>query len=80
MAIYIAEVFFKKVLKYHELASSIISDRDQVFISNFWKGLFKMMGTQLQQSTSYHPQMGGQTEWVNQSLENYLWCMSTNRP
>lgn len=36
--------------------------RDEVFISNFWKELFKVMGAQLQQSTSYHPQEDGETE------------------
>lgn len=51
------EIFFNKVIKYHGLPKSIVSDRDKVFISNFWKALFKMMGTQFHQCTSYHPQI-----------------------
>lgn len=66
------EIFFNKVIKYHGLPKSIVSDRDKVFISKFWKALFKMMGTQFHQSTSYHPQTVGQTERVNKCLENFL--------
>jgi transposase InsO family protein len=58
----------------HSMPESIISDRDPVFTSAFWKELFKRAGTQLRISSSYHPQTDGQTERVNQCMEAYLHC------
>lgn len=52
----------------------------KVFTSHFWQDLFKAMGTQLNLSTSYHPQADGQTERVNSCLESYLRCMCGHQP
>ena len=41
-------------------------------MSNFWKGLFKEFGTNLNFSTTYHPQIDGQTKRVNQVIEDML--------
>jgi hypothetical protein len=67
-------VFFNSVYKLHGLPSSIVSDRDPVFTSSFWENLFKLSGTTLKLSSSYHSQSDGQTERVNQCLETYLRC------
>ena len=64
-----ARLFLKKVVKYWGLPKFIISDRDSRFTGKFWIELFKLMGTELHFSTSFHPQMGGQTERVNALLE-----------
>ena len=42
------------------------------FTLAFWKALFTILGTQIQFSTTYHLKTDGQTEWVNQILEDIL--------
>ena len=55
----IAKIFMKEIFKLHGLPKAIISDRDVKFTSNFWKGLFADLGTKLNLSTTYHPQIDG---------------------
>ena len=66
------ELLFKEVFILHGLPKSIVSDRDNIFFSAFWKELFKIVGKNLTPSRSYHPQIYFQTERVNQWLEVYL--------
>ena len=49
-----------------------MSDRDTRFTRRFWVELFNMWGTEYKFSTTNYPQTGGQTERVNQMLEEYL--------
>ena len=51
---------------------SIVSDRDTRFTSQFLKSLQKALGTQLRFSTIFHSQTDGQTERLNQILEDML--------
>ncbi|XP_072083760.1 uncharacterized protein [Arachis hypogaea] len=67
-----ARLFFKNVVKYWGLPKSIISDRDPRFTGRLWTELFKLLGSELHFSTSFHPQTDGQTERVNALLECYL--------
>jgi hypothetical protein len=61
----VAELFFREVFRLHGLPKTIISDRDNRFMSTFWQELFRLVGMPLTPSTSYHPQTDGQTEIVN---------------
>ena len=67
-----ARLFIKHIVKFWGVLKSIMSDRDPRFTKRFWTELFKMLGTNLKFSTSFHPQMDGQTERINDLLEMYL--------
>nr|GEY00076.1 putative reverse transcriptase domain-containing protein [Tanacetum cinerariifolium] len=56
----------------HGVSVSIISDRDGRFTSQFWQSLQKALGTQLDMSTTYHPQIDGQSERTIQTLQDML--------
>jgi hypothetical protein len=49
-----------------------VFDRDPKFISKFWKGLFNGFCTNLNFSTTYHPESDGKIERVNQVIEDML--------
>jgi len=66
--------FLEGVVKLHGMPRTIISDRDPLFISNFWHEFFKMSGTQLKMSFVYHLQTNGQSEVLNRCVEQYLRC------
>eukprot|EP00253_Pinus_taeda_P035101 PITA_35101 len=68
----IANVFMQNIFKLHGMPKTIISDRDVKFTSVFWRTLFEGLGTELNFSTAYHPQTDGQTERVNQVVEDML--------
>jgi hypothetical protein len=68
----VADRFFREVFRLHGFPKNIVSDRDSRFIGTFWRELFRLVGTELTPSTSYHPQTDGQTENVNKWVEGYL--------
>ncbi|CAO2169811.1 unnamed protein product [Urochloa humidicola] len=70
----VARVFMDNVYKLHGLPQAIVTDRDRIFTSNWWKELFRLAGVTLRMSSSYHPQSDGQTERLNQTMETYLRC------
>eukprot|EP00253_Pinus_taeda_P030914 PITA_30914 len=79
-AIQITHVFMQNIFKLHGLPKTTISDRDVKFTSVFWKTLFEELGTQLEFSTAYHPQTNGQTERVNQVVEDMLRAYVMQQP
>jgi len=68
-----ANLYLRHVWKHHGLPRKVISDRGPQFVAAFMKELYRLLGIELASSTAYHPQTNGQTEWVNQELEQYIW-------
>jgi len=68
----LARLFRDNVWKLHGLPESIISDRGPQFAAGLMKELNKMLGIKSKLSTAFHLQTDGQTERVNQELEQYL--------
>ncbi|GJU48972.1 putative reverse transcriptase domain-containing protein [Tanacetum coccineum] len=64
--------YLKEVVSRHGVPVSIISDRDSKFTSHFWQSLNKALDTQLDMSTTYHPQTDGQSERTIQTLKDML--------
>jgi len=68
----LAQLYVKEIIRLHGIPSSIVSDRDPLFTSDFWRSLQDALGAELNLSTAYHPQTDGQTERVNRVLEDLL--------
>jgi hypothetical protein len=51
----IAEICMKEIARLHGIPKAIVSNRNTNFTSKFWRGLFKVFGTNLNFSTAYHP-------------------------
>jgi hypothetical protein len=64
----IAEIFMKEIARLHGIPRTIVLNRDTKFTSNLWRGLFKGFCTNLNFSTTYHPQIDGKTERVNRII------------
>ena len=68
----VVDLFISHVFRLHGLPSSIVSNRDTRFTSHFWSAVFDALKTELGMSSGDHPEMDGQTERVNQTLEDML--------
>ena len=67
-----AEVVFDSVFKLHGLPEWIISDRDSLFTSHFWKKLHSLLNIELRLSSAFHPQTDGATERANRTMTQML--------
>ena len=76
----VPNLYLQFVFKLHGMPPTIVSDRDLIFTSNFWKELMRLQGVTLAMSSSYHPQSNRQTEVVNKSLEHYLRAFVADKP
>ncbi|KAA3466744.1 DNA/RNA polymerases superfamily protein [Gossypium australe] len=68
----LAKLYVAKIVRLHRVPVSIISDRDPIFTSRFWRVLHEPLGTWLDFSTAFHPQTDGRSERVIQILEDML--------
>ncbi|GJU68998.1 reverse transcriptase domain-containing protein [Tanacetum coccineum] len=68
----LARLYIDEIVARHGVPVSIILDRDGRFTSRFWQTLQKALGTRLDMSKAYHPQMNGQSERTIQTLEDML--------
>ena len=67
-----ATLLIKNVFKYHGLPMDIISGQGTRFTSTFWGSLCEHLGIQRKLSTAAHPQTDGQSERMNQTVEQIL--------
>jgi len=74
-----ARQFRDNVWKLHGLPSRILSDRRLQFTAEFTTELCWLLRIKPAKTTAYHPQVDGQTERVNQELEQYLWLFTSER-
>ena len=67
-----AILFIQHIFRLHGMPDSIVSNRDKLFTSHFWRCLSKALGSDHRLATAYHQQVDGLTERQNQVLEQYL--------
>ena len=68
----LGHLLLDRLVRDHGVPIMIITNRDKLFMSNYWKTISAAMGTKPKMSTAYHPQMDSQMERANQVLETYL--------
>jgi hypothetical protein len=73
-----AKLYIDRIVCLHGLPRTIVSDQGAQFVARFWEQLQESLGTKLIRSSAYHPQTDGQTERVNQILEDMLRACAIN--
>lgn len=68
----LAKRYMFRIVCLHGVPKEIVSNRGTQFTSRFWGQLHESLGTRLEFSTAFHPQTDGQTERVNQILDDML--------
>ena len=68
----VAEVFAEKVVLPFGAPTHLLTDRGKNFVSELIKEVCILLHINQVQTTTYHPQANGATEWFNQTLANYL--------
>ncbi|MBW0465897.1 hypothetical protein O181_005612 [Austropuccinia psidii MF-1] len=72
-ALDLAQIFISHFFSKNGLPIRIVSDRGSLFVSSFWTQLCQQLKKSIDLLTAFHPETDGQTERVNQILEQYLW-------
>jgi hypothetical protein len=68
----IVKIYMKEVYMLHVVLKAIVSNKDPKFTFNFWKGLLKVFGTNLNLSTTYHLESNGKIERTNRIIKDML--------
>ena len=68
----LAQLFLLHIFSKHGVPSHVTSDRGTEFVSHFFRSLGTALDMKLHFTSGYHPKGDGQTEWSNQTLEQYL--------
>ena len=68
----IAKIYWDNVFKLYGILWKVISDQGPQFESHFMKDLYQLLGIEDNPFTAYYPQIDGQTECINQEIEQYL--------
>ena len=71
-AIDVAKLIFEQVYRLHGIPERIVSERDSLFTSKFWKRLHYLVGTRLYMSLAFHPQTDGTIERVNRTVTQMI--------
>nr|GEY25122.1 putative reverse transcriptase domain-containing protein [Tanacetum cinerariifolium] len=67
-----ARLYLNEIVARHDVSISIISNHDSRFTSSFWQSMQEALGTRLDMSTAYHPQIDSQSERTIQTLKDKL--------
>jgi hypothetical protein len=76
----IVKIYMRVISRLPGIPKAIVSDKDTNFTSNLWRGLFKVFGTNINFSKTYHPWSDRKTERVNQVIEDMLRIYVMNKP
>ena len=68
----LGHLLLDRLVRDHGVPIMIITNRDKLFMSNYWKTISAAMGMKPKMSTAYHPQTDSQMERANQVLKTYL--------
>jgi len=74
-----AELYLRNVWKLHGLPTNVVSDRGSQFVAEFMRELYRLLDIKMSPSTAYHPQSDGQTERLNQEMEQYVRLFTNER-
>jgi len=68
----LAEAFFNHWYCENGLPKDIVSDRDKLFLSRFWKHLHELLGIDWKLSMAFHPETDSRSEHTNKTVNQAL--------
>ena len=68
----LARLFLIHVFSKHGVPSHVTSDRGREFVSAFFRSIAELLDMKLHFTSGWHPSADGQTERMNQTVEQYI--------